>query len=87
MRGRKPHARPLPETTPCKAVSQSETERRLRVSDAANAAALFVEAAAAAPEGETAVQTPYGAATVVKSSTGADVVLHGRDVTVHVRPE
>ncbi|MCS4185220.1 hypothetical protein [Salinibacter ruber] len=67
-------------------MSESETERRLRVSDAANAAALFVEAAAA-PEGETAVQTPYGATTVVKSSTGADVVLHGRDVTVHVRPE
>lgn len=74
-------------TTPCKRVSESETERRLRVSDAANAAALFVEAAAAAPEGETRVSTPYGAATVVKSSTGADVVLHGRDVTVHVRPE
>jgi hypothetical protein len=57
------------------------------VSDAANAAALFTEAARSAPIGESRVETPYGAATVVKSSTGADVVLHGKDVTVHVRPE
>jgi hypothetical protein len=68
-------------------VSESETERRLRVSDAANAAALFAEAAHNAPMGESRVETPYGTATVVKSSNGADVVLHSRDVTVHVRPE
>lgn len=75
------------ETTPCKRVSESETERRLRVSDAANAAALFTEAARSAPIGESRVETPYGAATVVKSSNGADVILHGKAVTVHVRPE
>ena len=72
---------------PCKRVSESETERRLRVSDAANAAALFAEAARNAPTGESRVETPYGAATVVKSSNGADVILHGKAVTMHVRPE
>lgn len=87
MHGGKLHARPFSETIPCKAVNQSETERRLRVSDAANAAALFAEAVETAPTGESRVETPYGAATVVKSSNGADVVLHRRDVTVHVRPE
>jgi hypothetical protein len=68
-------------------VSESETEQRLRVSDAANAAALFAEAVETAPTGESRVETPYGTATVVKSSNGADVVLSDRGVTVHVRPE
>ena len=59
----------------------------LRVKDAARAAALFVEAAEAAPEKEAKVSTPYGAATVVNSCNGTDVVLHDWNVTVHVRPE
>ena len=68
-------------------MSESETERRLRVSDAANAAALFAEAAANLDAACAEVSTPYGTATVVKSSNGADVVLHDRGVTVHVRRE
>lgn len=59
-------------------------ETDLRVSDAANAAALLRDAARLAPRGESRVETPYGTALVVKDATGTDVELDD-GTTIHVR--
>lgn len=61
-------------------------ETDLRVSDAANAAALLADAARLAPRGESRVETTHGTALVVKDATGTDVELDD-GTTVHVRPE
>jgi len=63
--------------------AMSRAEQVRRTADVANAAALLVDAADNAPEGQREVATPYGTATVVRDGRGADVVLHDRDVTVH----
>jgi len=58
----------------------------LRLKDTARAAALLLDAVEGAPDGQiTTVETAFGSADVVLDSGGADVVLHDRDVTVHVR--
>jgi len=69
---------------PCAAVT--ETERRHRRADVANAAQLLSDAVDSAV-GETAVvRTPYGKAVVHLDEHGADVKLPGGR-TVHVRRE
>ena len=65
----------------------NETEHRHRLTDLANAAALLVDAAENAERDRKRVQTPYGPATVTLDGNGADVRLHRRGVTVHVRGE
>jgi hypothetical protein len=64
-----------------------KAKHRHRLTDVANAAALLVDAAENAGRDRRRVQTPYGPATVVLDGSGADVVLHRRGVTVHVRAE
>lgn len=59
----------------------------LRTKDVANAAAILEEAMRGVEEADRTVSTPYGRATVIRDGEGADVVLHDRDVTVHVRTE
>lgn len=61
-------------------------ERDLRTKDVANAAAVLLDAVRNA-EGRklTTVSTPHGPVDVVLDNAGADLVLHGRDATVHVR--
>jgi hypothetical protein len=57
-----------------------------RTRDAARAAGLFLEAVEAAPDPSlTTVETPWGKADVIRDGDAADVVLHDRDATVHVR--
>jgi hypothetical protein len=59
----------------------------LRTKDLANAAAILEQATRRVEEADRTVSTPYGRATVIRDGEGVDVVLHDRDVTVHVRPE
>jgi len=60
----------------------------LRLKDATRAAVLLLDAVDEAPDRSlTTVQTAFGSADVVKDEAGMDVVLHDRDVTVHVRRE
>jgi len=59
----------------------------LELKDLANAAAIAADAAGSAPPVTRTVDTAYGLATVHRDDAGADVVLHDRDVTVHVRGE
>jgi hypothetical protein len=57
-----------------------------KVHDLARAASLLLDAVDEAPPRtiET-VETAFGRADVVLDDQGADVVLHDRDVTVHLR--
>lgn len=59
-----------------------------KVHDLARAASLLLDAVQSAPSRaiET-IETAFGRADVVLDEGGADVVLHDRDVTVHVRRE
>jgi hypothetical protein len=59
----------------------------LRTKDVANAAAILEEAIRGVEKADRTVSTPYGRATVIRDGEGADVVLHDRDITVHVRNE
>lgn len=63
----------------------TETEENHRFRDIVNAAALVVQAVESASRDLATVDTPYGRADVILDDSGADVVLHDRDVTVHVR--
>jgi hypothetical protein len=57
-----------------------------RTRDAARAAGLFLDAVEGVPNRSlTTVSTPYGRADVIRDGPAADVVLHDRDATVHVR--
>jgi CRISPR/Cas system CMR subunit Cmr4 (Cas7 group RAMP superfamily) len=51
----------------------------------ANLAGAIAEAVEGEPETVESFRSMYGPATVVRDGTGADVILHDRDVTVHVR--
>ena len=59
----------------------------MRLKDVANAAAILVQAVEGAGREIATVSTPYGRADVILDDGGADVVLHDRSVTVHVRRE
>jgi hypothetical protein len=61
-------------------------ETELKTKDVANAAAVLLDAVENAPGRDlSTLSTPYGPVDVVLDNAGADVVLHDRDVTVHVR--
>jgi diaminopimelate epimerase len=63
-------------------------ERDLRTKDVANAAAVLLDAVQNAPGRDSVtVSTPHGPVDVVLDNAGADVVLRGRDATVHVRSD
>jgi hypothetical protein len=66
----------------------ADTHPPSKVHDLARAASLLLDAVQSAPNRaiET-VETCYGRADVVLDEEGADVVLHDRDVTVHLRRE
>jgi hypothetical protein len=56
--------------------------------DLARTATLVMDALRNAPdEAELFVETEFGPATVITDGAGADVVLHDRGATVHVRRE
>ena len=60
--------------------------QRMLTKDLANTAALMLDALRNAPDrAETTVNTELCEATVLVDDNGADVIVHDRDVTVHVR--
>jgi hypothetical protein len=64
------------------------TEGEHRLKDAARVAAQLLDAVESAPARTlTTVETAFGRADVVLDESGADVVFHDRDPSVHVRFE